>query len=68
MIDIDRKEDNNMKLAQFYQFLRGHAEITLKKNREIIYHGPLNGIPDDFDNLTVKDFEGTNTGFVFFVK
>lgn len=57
-----------MKLSQFYQFLYGHAEITLKKNKTIVYHGPLNGIPDDFDNLTVKDFEGTNTGFVFFVK
>lgn len=57
-----------MKLAQFYQFLYGHAEITLKKGKKVIYHGPLNGIPDDLDNLTVKDFEGTNTGFVFFVK
>ena len=57
-----------MNLSKFYQFLYGHAEITLKKGRKEIYHGPLNGIPDDFDSMIVKDFEGTNTGFVFFVK
>lgn len=57
-----------MTLAKFYQFLYGHAVITLKKNRKVIYHGPLNGIPDEYDALTVRDFEGTNTGFVFYVK
>ena len=57
-----------MKIEKFYQFLYGHAEITLKKGRTVIYHGPLNSIPDDFDSLTVKDFEGTNTGFVFYIK
>ena len=57
-----------MTLSKFYQFLYGHAEITLKKGKKVIYPGPLNGIPDNLDNLTVKDFEGTNTGFVFFVK
>lgn len=57
-----------MKIEKFYQLLYGHAEITLKKGRTVIYHGPLNSIPDDFDSLTVKDFEGTNTGFVFYIK
>lgn len=57
-----------MELAKFYQFLYGHAEITLKKGKKIIYHGPLNSIPDGFDSMKVLDFTGTNTGFVFFVK
>lgn len=57
-----------MTLSKFYQFLYGHAKVTLKKGKKVIYHGPLNSIPDDLDNLTVKDFEGTNTGFVFYVK
>ena len=57
-----------MVLSKFYQFLYGHAEITLKRGGAVIYHGPLNGIPDSFDGLEVIDFTGTNTGFVFYLK
>lgn len=57
-----------MKLSKFYQFLYGHAVITLQRKGRNIYEGPLNGIPDNFDDLTVLDFKGTNTGFIFFVK
>lgn len=57
-----------MKLSKFYQFLYGHAVITLQRKGQTIYSGPLNGIPDSFDDLTVLDFKGTNTGFIFFVK
>lgn len=57
-----------MTLSKFYQFISGHAEITLKKSRTILYHGPLSGIPDELDDLNVKDFKGTNTGFIFYVK
>ena len=56
------------KLSKFYQFLYGHAVITLQQGQTVIYHGPLNGIPDNFDDLTVLDFKGTNTGFIFYVK
>ena len=57
-----------MVLSKFYQFLYGHAEITLQEGGRILYHGPLNGIPDKFDGLEVIDFAGTNTGFVFYLK
>lgn len=57
-----------MKLSKFYQFLYGHAEITLQQGQTVIYRGPLNGIPDKFDDLEVIDFAGTNTGFIFYVK
>lgn len=57
-----------MKLAQFYQLLMGHAEITLQKGRRVLYSGSVNSTPDEFDSLTVLDFKGTNTGFIFYVK
>lgn len=57
-----------MKLNQFYSLLRSHAEITLEQAQRIVYHGPLNGIPDSFDNAEVINFAGTNTGYIFYLK
>lgn len=57
-----------MTLSKFYQFLYGHAVITLQQAGRIVYHGPLNGIPDKFDTEEVIDFTGTNTGFTFYLK
>lgn len=57
-----------MKLAKFYELLYCHAVITLKEGHTVIYHGPLNGIPDNFDNRKVIDFKHNNTGFVFYLE
>lgn len=57
-----------MKLSKFYPLLYGHAIITLQQGRATIYHGPLNGIPNRFDDWEVIDFEYTDTGFAFYVK
>ena len=57
-----------MTLSKFYPLIYGHAVITLIEGRTAIYHGPLNGIPGDFDDWEVINFEYTDTGFAFYLK
>ena len=66
--DLTIEVRRGMVLSKFYPLLRSHAEITLKRGNETLYHGPLNSIPDEGDALTVKDFKGTDTGFIFYVE
>lgn len=56
-----------MKLSQFYELLNGHANLTLQQDNEVIYKGPLNSLPDKFDDMTVLNFTGTASCFIFTV-
>lgn len=45
-----------MKLSKFYQLLSAYANIAIKRKGDTLYSGTVKNIPDEFDALTVLDF------------
>lgn len=61
-----------MKLSKFYQLLSAYANIVIKRKGETLYSGTVKNIPDEFDGLTVLDFncidDSPGIRFTFCVK
>lgn len=49
-----------MQLSRFYQFLSAYANIAIKRKGKTLYSGTVKDIPDEFDSLTILDFNCTD--------
>lgn len=51
-----------MKLSKFYSLLSAYANIAIKRKGDTLYRGTVKNLPDEFDGLTVLDFNCTDDG------